>query len=100
MTDMTEEEKGTSSWLRVPVWDGSPKEWRSFKREMSWWVASLDRESCKKFNIAAQWMLRQTGVVRARSEEFDPSKLGGKAEVKALDCRRSRVRRACDCGRR
>ena len=82
---MAEDEKGTSSWYRVPVWDGSPKEWRRFKKEMSWWMASLDRDSCRKFNVAARWMLRQTGVVRARCEEFDPSELEGTPEVSAVD---------------
>ena len=82
---MAEDEKGTSSWFRVPTWDGNPRDWRSFKREMSWWIASLDRDSCKKFNVAARWMLRQTGVVRARCEEFDPEDLEGKPEVKATD---------------
>ena len=68
-------EKGTSAWFRVPTWDGNPREWRSFKREMAWWMASLDKESCKKFNVAARWTLRQTGVVRARCEEFLPEEL-------------------------
>eukprot|EP00435_Cladocopium_sp_Y103_P067913 s256_g30.t1 len=74
-------EKGTSAWYRVPTWDGNPREWRSFKREMSWWMASLDKESCKKFNVAARWMLRQTGVVRARCEEFLPEELEGTPDV-------------------
>ena len=38
-------------------------------------MASLDKESCKKFNVAARWTLRQTGVVRARCEEFLPEEL-------------------------
>lgn len=33
------EEKGSGAWARVPVWDGSPATWRSFKREMTWWVS-------------------------------------------------------------
>jgi hypothetical protein len=36
---------------------------------------SLEKESCKKFKVAARWMLRQTGVVRARYEEFFPEEL-------------------------
>ena len=71
-------EKGTSAWFRVPTWDGSPREWRSFKREMAWWMASLDKDSCKKVNVAARWTLRQTGVVRARCEEFLPEELEAK----------------------
>lgn len=74
---MAEEEKGTSSWFKVPTWTGNPTEWRSFKKEMSWWMASLDADSCKKYNVAARWALRQHGVVRARCEEFDPDELQG-----------------------
>ena len=82
---MTEDDKSTSSWYKVPAWNGHPAEWRSFKREMSWWIASLDAESCKKYNVAARWALRQSGVVRARCEEFDPSELEGSKEEKATD---------------
>ena len=82
---MAEEDKGTSSWYKVPMWSGDPSEWRSFKREMEWWIASLGPESCKKYNVAARWALRQTGVVRARCEEFDPSDLVGTAEVRRAD---------------
>ena len=82
---MAEEDKGTSSWYKVPMWSGDPSEWRSFKREMEWWIASLGPESCKKYNVAARWALRQTGVVRARCEEFDPSDLVGTAEVRRAE---------------
>ena len=40
-------------------------------------MASLDADSCKKYNVAARWALRQHGVVRARCEEFDPDELQG-----------------------
>ena len=82
---MAEEDKGTSSWYKVPTWSGDPSEWRSFKREMEWWLASLDPESCKKYNVAARWALRQSGVVRARCEEFDPADLKGTTEVRRAD---------------
>ena len=80
---MAEEEKGSSSWYRVPTWDGNPREWRSFQREMNWWMASLDKDACLKFNVAARWMLRQTGVVRARCEI--PEDLAATQERKELD---------------
>ena len=82
---MAEEDKGTSSWYKVPTWSGDPSEWRSFKREMEWWLASLDPESCKKYNVAARWAPRQSGVVRARCEEFDPADLKGTTEVRRAD---------------
>ena len=51
-------------------------------QEMSWWVSSLDLESTRKYNLAARRLLRQTGVVRQRGEEFTPQELEYKpAEV-------------------
>ena len=79
------EEKGSSAWYKVPVWDGNPSGFRAFKREMEWWMASMDASSCTKYNVAARWTLRQTGVVRARCEEFSPSELEGAAEVRGED---------------
>lgn len=63
------------SWYRVPAWDGSPATWREFRREMKWWVHSLDLPSTAKYNLAARWLIRQTGIVRQRGEEFDPDEL-------------------------
>ena len=82
---MAEEDKGTSSWYKVPTWSGNPGEWRAFKKEMSWWIASLDFEASKKYNVAARWALRQYGVVRARCEEFEPEELEGIKEEKSTD---------------
>ncbi|CAE7229821.1 pol [Symbiodinium sp. CCMP2592] len=82
---MAEEDKSTSAWYKVPTWDGSPTTWRAFQREMNWWLSSLDVESTKKFNLAARWLLRQSGVVRQRGEEFAPEDLVYQKEVKAKD---------------
>ena len=71
-----EEAKG--SWYQVPTWDGSPLTWRAFRREMRWWVSSLDLASTAKYNLAARWLLRQTGIVRQRGEEFNPEDLAYK----------------------
>ena len=49
---------------------------------MSWWLAGLDIQSTKKYNLAARWLLRQSGVVRQRGEEFDPADLTYQQEVK------------------
>ena len=78
-------DKGTSAWYRVPTWDGSPATWRAFKREMAWWTSSLNLEDTKKYNLAARWLLRQTGAVRARGEEFDPSELTYQKAVLGVD---------------
>ncbi|CAK9071940.1 unnamed protein product [Durusdinium trenchii] len=82
---MADEEKGSSAWYKVPTWDGNPSIFRTFQREMSWWMTSMDASSCTKYNVAARWTLRQTGIVRARCEEFTPEELAGKTEVRGTD---------------
>ena len=84
---MAEEGKDTSSWYKVPVWSGDPSEQRAFKREMDWWVASLDPVSCAcaKYNVAGRWALWQSVVFRARCEEFDPAALAGTAALERAD---------------
>ena len=72
------------SWYKVPTWDGSPATWRSCRREMSWWVESLDLERPMKYNLAARWFLRQSGVVRQRGEEFTPKELEAKKAIKGI----------------
>ena len=78
-------DESTSSWYKVPTWDGSPLTWRSFRREMDWWVSSLDLEGTRKYNLAARWLLRQTGVVRQRGEEFTPKELEYQKEMRGRD---------------
>ena len=82
---MAEDDRGSSAWYKVPTWDGNPTAFRQFKKEMEWWIASLDPVSCGKFNVAARWTLRQSGIVRARCEEFLPSELEGTKEVSVKD---------------
>ena len=82
---MADDEKGSSAWYKVPTWDGNPSSFRSFKREMEWWKASLDPGSCSKFNVAARWTLRQSGLVRARAEEFTPAELAGTPKTESTD---------------
>ena len=65
--------------------DGSPQTWRSFQREMMWWQSALGLESTKKHNLAARWLLRQSGVVRQRGEELTPEELAYQKEVKGPD---------------
>ena len=79
------EDRSAGAWAKVPTWDGAPTSWRQFKREMKWWVSSLDLQSTKKYNLAARWLLRQSGIVRQRGEEFDPDDLTYKEAVFASD---------------
>ena len=64
---MAEEDKSTSAWYKVPTWDGCPATWRALQREMNWWLSSREVENAKKHNLAARWLLRQSGVVRQNS---------------------------------
>ena len=82
---MADDEKGSGAWSKVPTWDGDPKNWRSFQREMEWWLESLDVNATTKYNLAARWLLRQSGIVRQRGEEFTPSELAHQPEEKAID---------------
>ena len=52
---------------------------------MDWWVSSLDLEGTRKYNLAARWLLRQTGVVRQRGEEFTPKELEYQKEMRGRD---------------
>ncbi|CAK9097696.1 Fucoxanthin-chlorophyll a-c binding protein F [Durusdinium trenchii] len=53
---MSDEKDGNGgAWARVPTW-------RGFKREMDWWCSALDLASTTKYNLAARWLLRQSGV--------------------------------------
>ena len=80
-----EKETGGGSWFKVPVWDGSPQTFRAFKREMSWWTQALDLQSTRKYNLAARWLLRQSGIVLQRGQEFDPQDLAFKPAVMGRD---------------
>ena len=83
---MSDEKDGNGgAWSRVPTWDGSPQSWRAFKREMAWWCSALDLASTTKYNLAARWLLRQSGVVRQRGEEFTPQELQHQPEITAED---------------
>ena len=79
--EMTDEgEKGFGPWSRVPQWDGSPATWRKFRREVTWWISSIDLSSTTKYNFAARFLLRQEGIARQRGEEFTPDELKFKPE--------------------
>ena len=82
---MAEKEENSGAWSRCPVWDGSPLTWSAFRRDMVWWCSSLDLEGTKKYNLAARFLLRQTGTVRQRGEEFLPEELEYQKEIRARD---------------
>ena len=84
--EMGDEDKGGyGPWSRVPQWGGSPTTWRKFKREVTWWISSIDLTGTTKFNLAARFLLRQEGIARQRGEEFSPSDLEYKPAEYGLD---------------
>jgi hypothetical protein len=48
---------------------------RKFKRDVSWWISSLDLSSTGKYNLAARFLFRQESIARQRGEEFTPDEL-------------------------
>lgn len=72
---MAEDDRGYGPWSRVPVWDGSPLTWRRFRRDVTWWISSLELAKTTGYNLAARFLLRQTGVARQRGEKFLPDEL-------------------------
>ena len=83
--EMAEKEENSGAWSRCPVWDGSPLTWSAFRRKMAWWCSSLDLEGTKKYNLAARFLLRQTGTVRQRGKEFLLEELEYQKEMRARD---------------
>ena len=73
-------EDGHGTWSRVPTRDGSPLTWRAFRREMNWWIAALELEQTRKYDLAAR-----SGAVQARCEEFDFSDFQYKFAVTFTD---------------
>ena len=76
-----DKDANSGAWSRVPTWDGSPRTWRAFRKEMSWWLAGLDLNSTKKYNLAGRW-LRQGGVGRQRRKTYEPHELAFQPEVR------------------
>ena len=72
---MADDDKGYGPWSKVPVWDGSPISWRRFKRDVTWWLSSIDLSKTTGYNLAARFLLRQEGIARQRGEEFSPEDL-------------------------
>ena len=77
---MAEDDKGYGPWSRVPVWDGSPLSWRRFKRDVTWWLSSLDLSKTTGYNLAARFLLRQQ-----RGEEFSPDEQAFVPPPKTVD---------------
>lgn len=72
---MADDDKGYGPWSKVPVWDGIPLTFRRFRRDVTWWLSSIDLSKTTGYNLAARFLLRQEGIARQRGEEFLPEEL-------------------------
>ncbi|CAE7525014.1 tenm3 [Symbiodinium sp. CCMP2592] len=65
----------------IPIWDGNAGSMRKFKKSVTLWLAGLDLERTASYNLAARFLLRQTGAARARGEEEDIDTLAHRPAV-------------------
>ena len=65
-------------WSRIPVWDGKATTWRSFEKDLQWFLAGEDLTKVS-YNLAARIVQRQSGAVKRRAREFDPAEIGPRA---------------------
>ena len=59
---------------RIPVWDGRANTWKSFEKDVQWFLAGEDLSRIS-YNLAVRVAQKQTGAVRRRAREFDPDVL-------------------------
>ena len=65
-----------SGFDAIPVWDGRGDTLRDFKKQITWWLSSIDLKKTTAFNLAARFSLRQRGAAKLRALEFTPDELG------------------------
>ena len=70
------------AWNRIPSWDGDPRTFKRFEVDVKWWLAGEDWSKVH-YNVAARFVVRQTGAARARAELFEPDELSGEDAVVA-----------------
>ncbi|CAE7480196.1 unnamed protein product [Symbiodinium sp. CCMP2592] len=78
---MGDESRQDSFNSYIPIWDGNAGSMRKFKKSVTLWLAGLDLERTASYNLAARFLLRQTGAARARGEEEDIDTLAHRPAV-------------------
>ena len=63
-----------SSYARIPVWDGRPENWLSFKRDVDWWLEGEDLNKIT-YNLAVRLAQKQSLTVKRIAREHDPESL-------------------------
>ena len=61
---------------RIPSWDGGPRALKRFEVDVKRWLAGEDWWRVN-YNVAARFVVRQTGAARARAELFELEDLAG-----------------------
>ena len=59
-----------------PLGAGDPRAVKRFEVDVKWWLAGEGWRHAK-YNVAARFVVRQTGAARARAELFEPEELRG-----------------------
>ena len=67
-------------YQRIPTWDGNATTWKSFEKDMHWFIAGEDLGKIS-YNLAVRIAQKQTGAVRRRAREIDPETLKPKPAV-------------------
>ena len=80
MVELTRASRDRDAWGRIPSWGGGPRAFKRFEVDVSWWLAGEDWRRVS-YNVAARFVVRQTGAARARAELFEPEELGGDGPV-------------------
>ena len=63
---------------RIPVWNGDPTTFKTFERDMEWFLAGEDLTRIH-YNLAVRIVNKQTGAVKRRGKEFPPASLRHKS---------------------
>ena len=66
--------EGGGIWSRIPIWDGKANSWKSFEKDLQWFLAGEDLSKIT-YNLAVRVAQRQTGSVKRRAREFQPEDL-------------------------
>ena len=83
MASVPEYDQSLAFLSRIPQWDGNPSTFRTFKRDVTWWLESEDLTKTLNYNLAARFAQRQRGAVRRVAMEMDPVTL--RADPGAFD---------------
>ena len=60
---------GVGIFHRIPVWDGKASSWKSFEKDIEWFLAGEDLSKIT-YNLAVRVAQKQTGAVKRRAREF------------------------------